>query len=260
MKTRIISAIIMILLFVPIVIIGGYPFLVLFAVLSLLGLKELMNLEKNIPGILKISAYIFTLFLILVNYSTKMLNFSFNIEFFIVITLFYFCAVVINGDLKKYNYKDAIYLIICVLFIGIVFKGFIIVRNIGLYEIFYLFLISSLTDTFALFCGKYFGKNKLSVISPNKTIEGSIGGSLFGSVFSTLIYLALTGFNSNVLVILGITFILSIFGQIGDLFFSSIKRTYGIKDFSSLIPGHGGILDRLDSVCFVLLGYIIILM
>jgi len=260
MKNRIISAIIMIMLFVPIAIIGGYPFLILFSILGLLGLKELIDLEKNIPLVIKISAYIFSLFFILFNYSTKMLNFSFNVEFFLAICLFYFCAVVIIGDLKKYNYKDAIYLIIGVLFIGMMFKGFIVVRNIGLYEIFYLFLISSLTDTFALFCGKYFGKNKLSVISPNKTIEGSIGGSLFGSVFSSLIYLALTGFDSNVFVVLGVTLILSILGQIGDLFFSSIKRMYGIKDFSNLIPGHGGILDRLDSVLFVLLGYIIILM
>lgn len=260
MKTRIISAIVMILLFVPIVIVGGYPFLVLFAILGLLGLKELMDLEKNIPCILKTSSYIFAIFLILVNYSTKMLSFSFNIEFFLVMCLFYFSAVVIIGDLKKYNYKDALYLIVGVLFIGMTFKGFVIVRNIGIYELIYLFLISSLTDTFALFCGKYLGKHKLSIISPNKTIEGSIGGSLFGSIFSTLIYLALTGFNSNVLIVLGITFILSILGQIGDLFFSSIKRIYGIKDFSNLIPGHGGILDRLDSVCFVLLGYIIILM
>lgn len=260
MKKRIISAIVMIMVFIPIAILGGYPFLGFFAILALLGLKELMDLEKVIPLFLKISAYIFTLFLILYNYSTKILDISFNVKFLILICLFYFSAIVIIGDLKKYNYKDAIFLIFGILFVGITFKGFIIVRNIGLYEIFYLFLVSSLTDTFALFSGKYFGKHKLSVISPSKTIEGSIGGSLLGSLCTTLIYLSLTGFNNNFFIVLTITFVLSIFGQVGDLLFSSIKRIYGIKDFSNIIPGHGGILDRLDSVLFVLLGYIIILM
>lgn len=260
MKKRIISAIVMILLFIPIVIVGKLPFVILFTLLGILSLKELLDLEKNIPLVLKITAYFFTLFLILYNYKTLTIDYLINSKFLIFILLFYFISVVIFGNLKKYTYKEAIYLIGSILLIGILFKGFIVVRNISANEIFYLFLISSLTDTFALFTGKYFGKHKLSIISPNKTIEGSIGGSLFGSAFATLIYLLLVGFNTNWLILLGISFLLSILGQIGDLFFSSIKRYYGIKDFSNLIPGHGGILDRLDSVFFILLGYIIILM
>lgn len=260
MKERIISAIIMVLVFVPIVILGGYPFIVLFALLGLLALKELLDLEKDIPFILKISAFFFSLFLILYNYNDTTIDYLFNTKFFIFIGLFYFVSVVLFNNLKKYNYKDAIYLIGSILLIGILFNGFIVVRNISVNEIFYLFLISSLTDTFALFTGKYFGKHKLSSISPKKTIEGSIGGSLIGSIITTIVYAGLTGFWDSFLVILGVTLLLSILGQIGDLFFSSIKRICGIKDFSNLIPGHGGILDRLDSVFFVLLGYIIILM
>lgn len=260
MKKRIISAIVMILLFIPIVLLGGYPYIILFSLLGLLSLKELMDLEKDIPIILKISACFFTLFLILYNYNDKTIDYLFNTKFFIFIGLFYFIAVVLFNKLKKYNYKDALYLITSIVFIGILFNGFIVVRNIGVNEIIYLFLVSCLTDTFALFTGKYFGKHKLSSISPNKTIEGSVGGSLFGSIITTLIYLLLTGFWSNFVIIFLVTLLLSILGQVGDLFFSSIKRSYGIKDFGDLIPGHGGILDRLDSTFFVLLGYIIILM
>ena len=161
---------------------------------------------------------------------------------------------------KKYQFKDSIYLILITMFIGISFKGFIIVRNIGIYEIAYLFLIASLTDTFALFSGKYFGKRKLSAISPKKTIEGSVGGSIIGTVLSSIIYVSLTGAWDRIWFFLGVSLVLSVLGQIGDLFFSSIKRYYKLKDFSDLIPGHGGILDRLDSVIFILLGYIIILM
>lgn len=260
MKKRVISAVIMILLLVPILIIGGYPFIILASLLGLLSLKELLDLEKKIPTFLKVCACFFALFLILYNYNDKTIDFLLNTKFFIFIGLFYFISIVLIGDLKKYNYKDAIYMIFSIIFVGIIFNGLIIVRNISLYEIVYLFLIATLTDTFALFTGKYFGKHKLSIISPSKTIEGSIGGSILGSAITTLIYTTLTGFWHQFFIILGITLLLSILGQIGDLFFSSIKRSNEIKDFSNLIPGHGGILDRLDSVFFVLLGYIMILM
>ena len=90
-------------------------------------------------------------------------------------------------------------------------------------------------------------------ISPNKTWEGSIGGLLAGSIISLIFYNFLISSIDIKLVI--ITIILSIVGQIGDLIMSKIKRENGIKDFSNILPGHGGILDRLDSSIFVVLAY-----
>jgi phosphatidate cytidylyltransferase len=114
-----------------------------------------------------------------------------------------------------------------------------------------------MTDTFALFGGKLFGKNKLcKEISPNKTVEGSIVGTIFGTTIGTVFYALLIG-NKEIWIVILLTFILSIFGQFGDLFFSSIKREHKVKDFSNVIPGHGGILDRLDSMLFVILGYLL---
>lgn len=110
------------------------------------------------------------------------------------------------------------------------------------------------TDVFAYVAGRLFGKHKFNEISPNKTIEGCIGGTI-GAIILVLIY---TGFcntylnlqmNYGFAVIVAI--ILSVIGQIGDLSASSIKRYVGIKDFSNLIPGHGGMLDRIDSVIFI---------
>ena len=112
------------------------------------------------------------------------------------------------------------------------------------------------SDTFALFAGMLFGKHKLAPhVSPKKTVEGAIGG-LVGGVFGTLLLTVIVthiirdAFMGPVHILLfGI--IGSIVSQIGDLSFSVIKREFGVKDYGKLLPGHGGILDRFDSVTFV---------
>jgi phosphatidate cytidylyltransferase len=169
----------------------------------------------------------------------------------------YSFSVIINGNIKKYNYKDSLWLFMITLMIGIMFHSFIKIRMLGLYEVIYCLLIATMTDTFALFGGKLFGKNKLcKEISPNKTVEGSIVGTIFGTTIGTVFYALLIG-NKEIWIVILLTFILSIFGQFGDLFFSSIKREHKVKDFSNIIPGHGGILDRLDSLLFIILGYLL---
>lgn len=120
----------------------------------------------------------------------------------------------------------------------------------------FLILIPMITawcsDTFAYFFGRSFGKHKLAPsISPNKTVEGSVGGIL-GAIVGMLVFAYLT--RDFIAIPMVYSIIIGIFGsicgQIGDLFFSMIKRQRGIKDYSKLIPGHGGILDRFDSVIF----------
>lgn len=110
------------------------------------------------------------------------------------------------------------------------------------------------TDIFAYIVGRKIGKHKFSKISPNKSIEGCIGG-IIGAVTLTLVYTlginTYLGMNINYLVIGLISCLLSIIGQLGDFSASSIKRYVGIKDFSNLLPGHGGMLDRIDSLIFI---------
>ena len=121
-----------------------------------------------------------------------------------------------------------------------------------------IFLGAWITDIFAYFTGVFFGKHKLIPdVSPKKTVEGSVGGVLFCALFYVG-YGALIGyfFEVNVnLLFLGICgLILSVISQIGDLIMSVIKRHYGIKDFGKIFPGHGGVLDRFDSILAVSLG------
>ena len=131
------------------------------------------------------------------------------------------------------------------------------VNIIYLNYIIYLFLISIMTDTYAYIVGRLIGSHKLlESISPNKTWEGMIAGTFFGVFIPTLYYVTAIDMNASYLFIIVMTLFLSILGQFGDLVFSAIKRYFKTKDFSNIMPGHGGILDRFDSIIFVILGFI----
>lgn len=119
--------------------------------------------------------------------------------------------------------------------------------------IWYIFGATWGADIFAYIIGKTFGKHKFTDISPKKTIEGSIGGILGSIIFMMIITYVLNtwcAMNISYWAILGMAVLLSVISQIGDLIASSIKRYLGIKDFGTILPGHGGMLDRFDSVIF----------
>lgn len=124
----------------------------------------------------------------------------------------------------------------------------------GKFLFWYAIIIAWGTDIFAYLAGKHFGKHKFSKISPNKSIEGCIGGFL-GAVTLSLIYTYCINrfafFDLSYLSIAGIAGLLSVIGQFGDFAASSIKRHVEIKDYGDIIPGHGGLLDRIDSLIFI---------
>ena len=117
----------------------------------------------------------------------------------------------------------------------------------------YVCLACFMCDTGAYFFGVSLGKHKMiPEVSPNKTWEGSIGGYVTGLVVSLVYGLLVLKQLPSMLIIAG-SVVLPLVAQVGDLSFSSIKRRFEIKDFSNLIPGHGGILDRIDSLVFCLM-------
>lgn len=128
----------------------------------------------------------------------------------------------------------------------------------GLFFILFAMFCAWMSDAFAYFGGRFFGKHKLAPkISPKKTIEGVISGTLGCILANVILYAVFDNLvfaepHNNYLAIVVMTIPLSLIGVCGDLTFSALKRNYEIKDFSNLVPGHGGVMDRFDSEVFVL--------
>jgi len=261
MKTRILSALILIILIVPILIIGEWPFKIMVTLFALGGLYELLGIkgDDNLPIYMKLLAYLMVILLCFNNSGSLTSNYSISYKLIAaMIFVFLFPLVFINNN-KKYNVNDALYLVASVLFIGFSFNLIIIIRNYDIMYLIYLLLITTITDTFALFTGMLVGEHKLCPkISPKKTIEGLVGGVLMGTFIATAFYNTVINSNISLVLVIVLTCLLTLVGQLGDLVFSSIKRYYDVKDFSELIPGHGGVLDRFDSLIFVTLAFILL--
>lgn len=258
MKTRIISAIVALAILVPIFLHGGMIFNITIYILGILALKEFLgvkNSKKEIPNFIKFISYITLTLIMLLNTNEQDV---FMVDYRLVAGLFimFLIPTVLYHDRSKFSVNDAFYLIGGIFFIAIAMSLFILIRNTSLNILIYLFIISIMTDTFAYFTGILIGKHKLlEVISPKKTWEGMIGGTIFGTFIGTMFYIVVINPEVSLSLIIGTTLFLSIIGQFGDLVFSAIKRYFKTKDFSNIMPGHGGVLDRFDSIIFIMLGF-----
>ena len=259
MGKRILSAIMMLLIFIPIFMIGGNLYNFCIYVVSLIGLSEFIsikNSKKKVPFVIKILCFIAFSFLIFSNISGSVMIFSIDYRILSGIFTLFLIPALIYHDRSLYSINDAFYLIGGVLFLGISFSLMIVVRNMDLNILVYLFLIAIFSDTYAYITGSLIGNRKLlKEVSPTKTIEGLIGGIVFGTFVPTMYYTTVIDPQFDLLLLVFITMFLSVLGHLGDLCFSLIKRYFDKKDFSNLIPGHGGILDRFDSIIFILLGF-----
>lgn len=253
MKQRVITAVIAAALFIPIVFYGGISFTVLVYFLAYVGLYELIHMKKLpiffIPTILTVVL----LSLILVPSSSAFLFDTMGlskVELTFVIVMLLLTYTVLSKN--TFTFDDAAFLLFATLYIGMGFYYLHETRIDGLRYLFYTLFVIWATDSGAYFIGRAFGKRKLwPDISPNKTVEGAIGG-IFCAVIVGLVYNGFQQVNEHVIYLIAVTVLVSIFGQIGDLVESAFKRHYGVKDSGYILPGHGGILDRLDSLLFVL--------
>ena len=184
--------------------------------------------------------------------------FSISLEFIYILPILLLTIPIIIYNDKRYNINDALFLLGIVFFLGFSMHNIIYVASQDIYKCIFIFLIAFVTDTYAYIGGSLIGKHHFTDISPKKTIEGCIVGTFMGTLIGSVFYnLAIGGLNIFSIII--ICLVLTILSEVGDLVMSSVKRYYNKKDYSNIIPGHGGILDRFDSVIFVSLGFCVIM-
>jgi len=267
LQLRILSTLFLIL---PLIFITWYNYIgsiiILFFV-SCLSTRELTNKKLTIKNVITclISGFItISPFIIYEIFNTNIYfkNFIFYLISLIII-LNIFLPIIFNKQNILANKFYKLIFPILLPSILMIYGSIILIENKNIFLL--LIIISTLNDSSAYATGKAFGRHLLSRnISPGKTVEGSLGGIIVTSFLSLAIikwnispfYLV----DANIFYIIFGIILLSIFGQIGDLFFSKIKRIKKIKDFGNIFPGHGGVLDRIDSSLFIfILGYFILL-
>lgn len=264
MKQRIVSALIALPLLLAILFSGNqYIIGASLYILSLIGCFELYksfnNTDYKLDTTYKMFGYIGTT----IFYIVKLMNI--NVDSNVLLLLY--SIIIIGYSMISYNNKSIGKLAITILSViyipylfSYIFNIYTDNRIISNFLVGYVFIIAFGSDTIACLVGKYLGKRKVTpVLSPNKSLEGFIGGIL-GSIILTLGYTYLL-VNTNIIhmhltiskIIIIIIFAAlgAMISQIGDLLASAIKRTNGIKDYGNLMPGHGGVLDRFDSILMV---------
>ncbi|MFD1360368.1 phosphatidate cytidylyltransferase [Lentibacillus salinarum] len=253
MKQRILTAIAAILIFIPLVVIGGMTFNVFVYLLATIALLELIRMRRITVVYVPVTLAVICLWLLLLPSADMLQPFS-KADLLMLFTLFLLAYTVMAKN--KFTFDDAGFMLLAIIYVGMGFYYLIETRDGtsagGLANIFYVLVVIWATDTGAYFCGRAFGKQKLwPKISPNKTIEGAVGGIVLAAAVGIIFHIAFP-FPYDMITVITVTVLVSIAGQIGDLVESAFKRHYGVKDAGKILPGHGGILDRLDSLLFVL--------
>lgn len=255
MKQRVITAIIALVLFIPIITIGGLPIELTGSLLAAVGVYELFRMKgleiKSLEGVLAVLATLALVFPV-----GKYLPLPMGSE-----GLFYLfvMAIMVIPVISKntYTLDEAAFPVLVSLYVGMGFKYFVTARGAsdGLVILLFGLFVVWTTDIGAYLVGRQFGKNKLApAISPNKTLEGSAGGVVSALVVALIFLMFVNSkevFGYSAIVMLLMTIVMSMVGQLGDLVESAYKRHYGVKDSGNILPGHGGILDRFDSLLFV---------
>ena len=251
-KTRLLSGIVLVAVALILIITGGNVLLAGLTILSLIGIFELyrvFHIEKTLAGMAGFIA-------VLVYYANLLWDFIPDMMIFVLGTLVVFRAVYVFS-FPKYKAEQIFAGFLGVFYVAVMLSYVYQTRelNAGTYIVWLIFLCSWGCDTCAYCVGVLIGKHKMAPkLSPKKSVEGAVGGVL-GAALLTVIYGYVFQNQMNlsteyIFVLAGISAVGALISMVGDLAASAIKRNYDIKDYGKLIPGHGGILDRFDSVIF----------
>ena len=254
-KTRILTGLIGFPIVAAILILGNkYIIDALFSIVMIISLYEYFNAVGKKYKVVKALGYIIALYIPFIHVipteiTLKMLT-------ILIPSIIAILFIKVIASKMEVNFNDISIELFGILYIigFTVFIPMLYASDNGKLFIWYIFLTAWGTDTFAYSVGMRFGKHKLTVVSPKKSIEGSFGGIIGATIIGVIYTICINRFANLEINYLFITFtimLLSILSQIGDLAASSIKRYVDIKDFGNIIPGHGGILDRIDSIIFI---------
>ena len=244
MKTRIITTLGILAFVIPALLFGGFLIVALVTFILIVGTHEFSQCSTNQWP----KWYEFLLIIGILG--SLLVDRSLLIPYLSLLTILPLIMPILT---THFNSEDTFISMAFIFFFSSIGTAFLDMYAIEPYFIYYIILVTYSCDSFAYLVGRTFGKHKLCErISPKKTVEGSIGGWV-GAMVVSLIF-AFTFFDpSQYRLLIIASVILPIFGQLGDLAFSAIKRHYKIKDFGNLLPGHGGVLDRVDSLLFNLI-------
>ncbi|KRL26991.1 phosphatidate cytidylyltransferase [Limosilactobacillus frumenti DSM 13145] len=252
MKTRIITAIIALAIFIPLIVYGQWPLTIAALALGVVAIAEILIMKKMfLISFEAVVSYLGVMLLILPDQWLDWLPSAttrWSAFYFLVLLLLLHTVI----RRQRFTFDDAGVLTLGMLYVGLGFHYFIAARAINFETLLYGMLVVWITDSGAYLIGRKLGKNKLAPkISPNKTWEGSIGGTVSATIIMA-IYLYFIPVGGHYVTMVILTLLLSVVGQFGDLIESSLKRFYGVKDSGKILPGHGGILDRFDSMLLVM--------
>ena len=226
----------------------------MFTLIAIVAMHEYLGAISKVCKPIKWISYLSCALVLLPSFISSQ-QLTENLIYAIPIILLILFAHVIATDMKT-SFKDMAYTLLGICYVPtfIMFLTMIDKMQNGKILLGYIFIASWGTDVFAYCIGKRFGKHKFSKVSPKKSIEGCVAGTI-GATVLALIYTFVLNNNFSFeysYFVVGISgIVLSLIGQIGDFSASCIKRYVDIKDYSNLLPGHGGMLDRIDSVLFI---------
>lgn len=251
-RQRLISGIILVLIAVVTLYFGGIPTLLVTGIISLIGYYELLRVFHTEKTMLGVAAYTVTI----VYYLLLLLDLNQYIMMLAILYLMVLMAIYVF-TFPKYKFLQVLSSYFGFFYVVMMLSCLYQIRimNSGGALVVLVFLSSWGSDTLAYCTGMLFGKHKMTPkLSPKKTIEGGIGGVLGAGILGFLygfIFKDMININVSAPILCGIVCVVgALLSMVGDLGASAIKRDYGIKDYGNLIPGHGGILDRFDSIIF----------
>lgn len=254
---RILTSLVGLPLVVLILILGNtYIMDIVLMLIALICMKEYFNVIEKVAHPIKWVGYLSTIIIALVSVMSIQ-EVQYVVMFGIpVIILILFLRVIITN--METTFKDVAYTFLGILYITFFIMFLSLIRNLEHGKIFlgYTISVAWATDIFAYLIGRRWGKHKFSKISPKKSVEGCIAG-IVGSVIISLLYVYISnkflglGLEVSYILVAIASLVFSIISQIGDFVASSIKRFVDTKDYGNLLPGHGGMLDRIDSLIFI---------